>query len=104
MQAQMLQTPGPGMYKPERSVNVLDNKNDINNIKRSSSMFISQTKRKPYEQPKQVLPVVQYDDRTNTISETVKRKVEAGIGNPLLANLKAKRGVNAAFSSCAQRF
>jgi len=34
----------------------------------------------------------------------VKKKVEAGGGNPLLANLKAKRGVNVGFSSNADRF
>jgi len=48
VQAQTLQTPGPGVYKPERSINALDNKNDTN-IKRSSSMFISNVKRNPYE-------------------------------------------------------
>ena len=42
--AAALQTPGPGQYKPERSVNILDKKRD-NNIKRSSSMFISGSKR-----------------------------------------------------------
>jgi hypothetical protein len=45
--------------------------------------------------------VVQYDDKTNTISDQVRKKVEAGVGNPLLANLKAKRGINAGFSSNA---
>ena len=38
--AQTLMTPGPGLYKPERSQNALDKKNEAN-IKRSSSMFIS---------------------------------------------------------------
>jgi len=28
-------------------------------------------------------------------------KVEAGVGNPLLANLKAKRGINPGFNSMA---
>ena len=51
VQAQTLQTPGPGMYKPERSLNVLDNKNEVN-IKRSSSMFLSGTRRNPYEDVK----------------------------------------------------
>ena len=101
VQAQTLETPGPGMYKPERSVTMLDNKNEVN-IKRSSSMFISNVKRNPYEQPKQLLQVVQYDDKTHTISEEVRKKVEAGVGNPLLANLKAKRGgANPGFSSNA---
>jgi len=35
-----LQTPGPGLYKPERSHTILDKKNE-SNIKKSSSMFIS---------------------------------------------------------------
>jgi hypothetical protein len=34
----------------------------------------------------------------------LKKKVEAGAGNPLLANLKAKRGLNPGFSSNAPRF
>ncbi len=34
----------------------------------------------------------------------MRKKVEAGVGNPLLANLKAKRGINAPFSSNARRF
>jgi len=103
VQAQALQTPGPGNYKPERSIVALDRKNEVN-IKRSSSMFLSSTKRNPYEElkAKAALSVVQYDDKTKTISEEVKKKVEAG--NPLLANLKAKRGINPGFSSNAQRF
>jgi hypothetical protein len=35
------------MYKPEKAVQVLDKKNEAN-IKRSSSMFLSGTKRNPY--------------------------------------------------------
>jgi hypothetical protein len=93
------------MYKPEKVIQVLDKKSDVN-IKRSSSMFLSGTKRNPYEDMKarQTQPILQYDDKTNTIGEEVRRKVEAGAGNPLLANLKAKRGLNPAFSSNAQRF
>ena len=93
------------MYKPEKAVQVLDKKNEAN-IKRSSSMFLSGTKRNPYEDMKarQAQGILQYDDKTNTISEEVRKKIEAGAGNPLLANLKAKRGINPAFSSNAQRF
>ncbi len=40
----------------------------------------------------------------NTISDNVRKKVEAGVGNPLLANLKAKRGIIAPFSCNARRF
>jgi hypothetical protein len=88
---------------------VLDKKND-NNIKRSSSMFISSTKRNPYDEQKAMkdgAPVVQYDNQTNTISDQVRKKIDGagGVGaNPLLANLKAKRGVNSGFASNAPRF
>ena len=70
-------------------------------------MFISTTKRNPYDElkaQKTGAAVVQYDANTNTISDVIKKKVEAGVGNPLLANLKAKRGINPAFSSMAPRF
>ncbi len=68
-------------------------------------MFISQTKRNPYEDAKtKGLSVLQYDDKSHTIADQVQRKVEAGVGNPLLANLKAKRGLGAGFSSNAERF
>ena len=39
-----------------------------------------------------------------TIAENVKRKSEAGLGNPLLSNLKAKKGAIAPFSSGESRF
>lgn len=69
-------------------------------------MFLSGSRRNPYEdmKSKAALGVLQYDDKTNTISDQVRKKVEAGVGNPLLANLKAKRGINPAFSSNAERF
>jgi len=70
-------------------------------------MFISSTKRNPYDETKVVKEapaVVQYDVATGTISDQVRKKVEAGVGNPLLANLKAKRGINPAFNSNAPRF
>lgn len=76
-------------------------------------MFISAVRRQPYVQPKHVVeqPVVQYDSKTGTIAEEVRHKVEAGLGNPLLANLKAKRqaaaiarGSNFGFNSNAERF
>lgn len=93
------------MYKPERAITILDKKNEVN-IKRSSSMFLSGTRRNPYEnmKSKAALGVLQYDDKTNTISDQVRKKIEAGNGNPLLANLKAKRGINPAFTSNAERF
>jgi len=73
VQPNTLQTPGPGVYKPERSLTILAKKNETN-IKRSSSMFISQVKRQPYVQPKHVVeqPVVQYDSKTGTIGEVVR--------------------------------
>ena len=64
-------------------------------------------------QPKHVVeqPVVQYDNKSGTIAENVRQKVEAGLGNPLLANLKAKRqaiaearGSHYGFNSNAERF
>lgn len=111
MQPQTLVTPGPGVYKPERSLTILAKKNE-SSIKRSSSMFISQVRRQPYQQAKHVVeqPVVQYDSKTNTIGEVVRQKVEAGLGNPLLANLKAKRQADDknstlfGFNSNAERF
>ena len=110
MQPQSLVTPGPGVYKPERSLTILAKKNE-SNIKRSSSMFISQVRRQPYAQPKHVVeqPVVQYDSKTNTIGELVRQKVESGLGNPLLANLKAKRqaddkATSFGFNTNAERF
>jgi hypothetical protein len=49
--------------------------------------------------------------KTNTIGENVRQKVESGLGNPLLANLKAKRhaaavarGTHFGFNSNAERF
>lgn len=69
-------------------------------------MFLSGTIRNPYEDHKQPTQagIIQYDIQTNTITDQVKKKVEAGAGNPLLANLKAKRGINPAFTSNAPRF
>lgn len=76
-------------------------------------MFVSAVRRQPYNQPKHITeqPTVQYDNTTNTIGESVRQKVESGLGNPLLANLKAKRqaaadtnGSHFGFSSNADRF
>jgi hypothetical protein len=64
-------------------------------------------------QPKHIIeqPIVQYDNRTHTIADEVQKKVESGPGNPLLANLKAKRhaaavarGTHFGFNSNAERF
>jgi len=46
-----MSTPGPGQYKPDRAVQILDKKRE-NNIKRSSSMFLSGTLRNPYTDQK----------------------------------------------------
>ena len=76
-------------------------------------MFISHVKRQPHMLPKHIQDqaVVQYDSKTNTIGEVVRQKVESGLGNPLLANLKAKRqaaaeasGSHFGFNSNAERF
>jgi Sperm-tail PG-rich repeat len=53
VQPHALVTPGPGLYKPERSITILAKKNETN-IKRSSSMFISQVKRQPHVLPKHI--------------------------------------------------
>ena len=47
VQGKVMITPGPGQYKPDRSVNILDKKKE-SNIKRSSSMFLSGSLRNPY--------------------------------------------------------
>ena len=49
-------------------------------------------------------PVGAYDVNLHTIGETAKRKSESGLGNPLLASLKAKRNVEAPFTSKTRRF
>ena len=67
-------------------------------------MFLSGTMRNPYQDSKVVTDVVQYDNQTNTIIDGVKKKGEVGAGNPLLANLQAKRGLNAGFNCNAPRF
>ena len=70
-------------------------------------MFISGSKRNPYSNMKfgeQNPPLGVYESNLNSISDNVRKKVEASVGNPLLANLKAKRGINAPFSSNARRF
>ena len=54
VQPHALVTPGPGLYKPERSINILAKKNETN-IKRSSSMFISAVKRQPHLLPKHIV-------------------------------------------------
>ena len=99
-------TPGPGQYKPERALNHLDAKRDAN-IKRSSSMFLSSTKRNPYENMKakeQGPPLGAYEVTQHTIQDSLKKKSESGVGNPLLANLKAKGRGGAPFNSKRGRF
>lgn len=88
-------------------------------MKRSSSMFISKSRRQfsgqsrkstnagsratgLVQQPSQPKGVVQYDISTNTIAATVSKKADA-VNNPLLANL-TKRNQNAAFSSGTNRW
>ena len=86
------ETPGPGQYKPERALNNLDAKRDAN-IKRSSSMFLSSTKRTPYEgmKDKEKTPAPGlYDASQGTIQDSLRKRLEGGSSNPLLANLKAK--------------
>ena len=75
----MKQTPGPGQYKPERAQNHLDAKRDAN-IKRSSSMFLSSTKRNPYENLKakeKGPPLGAYEVTQHTIQDSIKDVVES---------------------------
>lgn len=46
---------------------------------------------------------MQYDDKTNTIGDVIRKKAEA-INNPLLASLTIKNNTTMAFSSNAPRF
>lgn len=73
-------------------------------------MFISKTKRSSnyYNNVKKTkmnpgLEQVQYDDKTNTIADTVRKRVDQ-INNPLLASLTNKNNTTMAFSSNAPRF
>jgi len=99
------ETPGPGQY-----ANLNRDAFYKEEIKRSSSMFISKVKRNnAYQQvvkkTKQNpgLERVQYDDKTNTIGDIVRKKAEQ-INNPLLASLTIKNNTTMAFSSNAPRF
>lgn len=102
-----VETPGPGQYKPENNVKQLDKKKGGNNMKNSSSMFLSNVPRNPYDQNKKKTkaPAVgSYEDKHYTIEENIKKKAGVGFENPLLANLKAKTKANIPFSSNAKRF
>lgn len=73
-------------------------------------MFISKTKRNSnyYNNIKKTkmnpgLENVQYDDKTNTIADIVRKRVDQ-ISNPLLASLTIKNNTTMAFSSNAPRF
>ena len=73
-------------------------------------MFISKTKRSSnyYNNVKKTkmnpgLEQVQYDHKTNTIADTVRKRVDQ-INNPLLASLTNKNNTTMAFSSNAPRF
>lgn len=100
-----IKTPGPGTYVQPNVINGPAKEE----IKRSSSMFISKTKRNMYQGMQKKarmnpgVAVVQYDDRVNTIGETMRRRVEQ-INNPLLASLTSKNNTTMAFSSNAPRF
>lgn len=100
------EAPGPGAYKPEKAVTTLDNKNNFS-IKKGSSMFLSTSVREPNRAKKNKNlspPPGSYNVEFNTISENVRRKVESGLGNPLLSSLKAKMKLIAPFNSCSDRF
>ena len=72
-------------------------------------MFISKTKRNSnyYNNVKKTklnpgLENVKYDDKTNTIADTVRKRVDQ-INNPLLASLTNKNNTTMAFSSNTPR-
>jgi hypothetical protein len=45
-----------------------------------------------------------YNTQYYSIAESVRRRVESGLGNPMLARLRAKSKLVAPFNSCADRF
>lgn len=98
--------PGPGAYKPEKSVALLDNKKNAS-IKRASSMFLSTTIREPNKV--KVLknpspPPGSYNLETISIAENIRRRIDSGLGNPMLARLKTKIKLVAPFNSLTDRF
>jgi hypothetical protein len=98
--------PGPGTYKPEASIAMLDNKKN-SSIKRSSSVFLSTTVRAPnsVRKFKDTSPSGgSYDIEQYSLASGVKKKIESGLGNPLLASLKSKMKLVAPFNSCSERF
>ena len=102
-----VETPGPGEYKPENALTQLDKKKGGQNMKNSSSMFLSSVPRNPYNEGKKkakVPAVGAYDVKQYTIEENIKKKAGVGFENPLLANLKTKTKSNIPFSSNARRF
>jgi hypothetical protein len=102
-----IETPGPGQYKPESNIKLLDKKKGGGNMKNSSSMFLSNVPRNPYNENKKKTkaPAVgSYEVGNYTIEENIRKKAGVGFENPLLANLKAKTKSNIPFSSNARRF
>lgn len=80
---------------------MLDSKKN-SSIKRASSMFLSSTVREPnkirkFKDPSP--PPGSYKVDYYSISESVRRRVESGLGNPMLASLKAKSKMLAPFNS-----
>ena len=81
---QPIYTPGPGSYI---QTDVVGKQTQLaGEIKRSSSMFLSKTRRANTgtKRPEQANQVVAYDDKLYTISENVRKRVEQA-NNPLLA-------------------
>ena len=70
-----VETPGPGEYKPENALTQLDKKKGGQNMKNSSSMFLSAVPRNPYNEAKKKAkaPAVgAYDVNQYTIQENIK--------------------------------
>lgn len=99
-----LVTPGPGNYNPQASINMLDSKSEAN-IKRSSSMFLSQAKRTQASNKDalQNPPVGNYKVDQYDIAEQA-MKAAGGANNPAIDKLKMKRGDKRVFISGTDRF
>jgi len=128
------QVPGPGAYKPEESVKMLSSKDSNIKRASSmflSKTVREPNKVKKYEEPGPQLQssasamhgsssqptfsamnsqmvqqkyIEHLDMEKYSMAENIRRKVEGGMGNPLLASLKSKMKIVAPFNSKSKRF
>jgi len=80
-----LETPAPGAYKAELALKKLKNATQTN-IQRSSSMFLSESHRIPPPIDNRVPPIGAYDVKNYSLGPRQPT-------NPILANIKARKGV-----------